>query len=264
MITKTKDFYAQMVERNIGVISAEEQERLHNTCIAVAGCGGMGGLSAEQLVRLGVGHVKIADFDTFAIHNLSRQCGSTASNVGHNKAGVLGRHFRAINPELRLEVYEEGVTPENVEKFVKDAEVIIDGTDFSTFSSTILMYQAARRKNICVVNPNAIGFGVNVFVFGPKTISIEEHLGLASGAEGKTALLKLVPYLPTYIDPEVVQKVMSGEMNIPNLAMPQYLGTAIAVSEATMMVLGRIKPPAGPNPRIFILDLQDRKFSVTG
>jgi len=264
MITKTKNFYGQMVERNIGVITAEEQERLRNTCVAVAGCGGMGGLSAEQLVRLGVGHVKIADFDTFAIHNLSRQCGSTTSNIGHNKAGVLGRHFKSINPGMNLEVYEDGVTPENVEKFVSSAEIIIDGTDFSTFSSTILMYQAARKNNICVINPNAIGFGVNVFVFGPKTISIEEHLGLASGTEGKEALLKLVPYLPSYIDPKVVQKVMSGEMNIPNLAMPQYLGTSIAVSEATMIILGRVKPPAGPSPRIFILDLQDRKFSITG
>jgi molybdopterin/thiamine biosynthesis adenylyltransferase len=253
-----------MVERNIGVLTAEEQERLRTTCIAVAGCGGMGGLSAEQLVRLGVGHVKIADFDTFAIHNLSRQCGSTASNVGRNKAEVLGRHFRDINPELNIEIYKEGVTPKNMEKFVKDAEVIIDGTDFSTFSSTILMYQIARRNNICVINPNAIGFGVNVFVFGPKTISIEEHLGVASGDENKEALLKLVPYLPTYIDPEIVRKVMAGEMNIPNLAMPQYFGTAIAVSEAVMMVLGRIKPPAGPKPRVFILDLLDRKFEVTG
>lgn len=261
---KTANFYKQMVERNIGVVTADEQERLHKTCIAVAGCGGMGGLSAEQLVRLGVGHVKIADFDNFAIHNLSRQTGSTSSNVGHNKAGVLGRHFKDINPELRLEVYEDGVTPGNVEKFVKGAEVIIDGTDFSTFSSTILMYQAARQKNICVINPNAIGFGVNVFVFGPKTISIEEHLELASGAEGKTALLKLVPYLPKYIDPEVVEKVMSGELNIPNLATPQYLGTSIAVTEAIMMVLGRVKPPEGPKPRIFIIDLLDRKFEVTG
>ena len=224
----------------------------------------MGGLSAEQLVRLGVGHVKIADFDNFAVHNLSRQTGSTSSSVGHNKAKVLGRHFKDINPELRLEVYEDGVTPGNVEKFVKDAEVIIDGTDFSTFSSTILMYQTARRKDICVINPNAIGFGVNVFVFGPKTISIEEHLELASGAEGKKALLKLVPYLPSYIDPEVVQKVMSGEMNIPNIATPQYLGTSIAVTEAIMMVLGRVKPPTGPKPRVFIIDLLDRKFEVTG
>ena len=71
MITVTDDFYKQMVERNIGVLSHEEQERLSKACVAVAGCGGIGGLSAEQLVRVGVGHVKIADHDSFAVHNLS-------------------------------------------------------------------------------------------------------------------------------------------------------------------------------------------------
>ena len=90
------DFYRQMIDRNIGVISAEEQERLRTSCFAVAGCGGMGGLSAEQFVRLGVGHVKIADFDTFAVHNLSRQCCSATSTNGKNKAEAYAYIYKFI------------------------------------------------------------------------------------------------------------------------------------------------------------------------
>lgn len=264
MLTRTDDFYKQMVERNIGVISSKEQERLRNSCVAVAGCGGIGGLSAEQLVRIGVGHVKIADHDKFAVHNLSRQSGSTSANIGRNKAEVLGRYFKEINPELRLDIFKEGVLPENTKKFLDGAEAVIDGTDFSSFDATIHMYRAARENRICVFNPNAIGFGVNVFVFGPDTVSLEEYVGLSSGADPRMALLKLVPYLPGYIAPEIVQKAASGEIPIPNIAMPQYLATSIAISEVVMMLTGRVKPPAGPDPRIFILDLLDRKFSVTG
>ena len=264
MITKTDDFYKQMVERNIGVLSYEEQERLRSSCVAVAGCGGIGGLSAEQLVRVGVGHVKIADHDNFAVHNLSRQTGSTSANVGHNKADVLGRHFKEINPKLRLDIFREGVLPENTKRFIEGAEAVIDGTDFSNFKATVHMYKAARENRLCVFNPNAIGFGVNVFVFGPDTVSLEDYLGLSSGIDPHMALLKLAPYLPAYIAPEIVQKAASGEIPIPNIAMPQYLATSIAVSEVVMMLIGRVKPPAGPDPRIFILDLLDRKFSVTG
>ena len=126
------------------------------------------------------------------------------------------------------------------------------------------MYVTAQKKNICVINPNAIGFGVNVFVFGPKTVSFEKFLGLASGVDPRMALTKLVPYIPTYVDPVMVRKAAMGEMFIPNIAMPQYFGTSIAVSEAIMMVLGKISPPEGPNPRIFIMDLLDRKFQITG
>lgn len=264
MITKADNFYKEMVARNIGVISNEEQDRLRNSCVAVAGCGGIGGLSAEQLVRIGVGHVKIADHDTFAVHNLSRQTGSTSVNVGHNKADVLGRHFKDINPDLKLDIFREGVLPENTKRFLEGAEAVIDGTDFSDMNATINMYRAAREKKICVFNPNAIGFGVNVLVFGPDTVSLEDYVGLSSCTDPKMALLKLVPYMPAYIDPAIVQKAAAGEIPIPNIAMPQYLATSIAIIEVVMMLLGRVKPPAGPNPRIFIVDLLDRKFSVTG
>lgn len=261
-MTVTTDFYSQMVERNIGVLSDSEQKKLRNSCVAVAGCGGMGGLSAEQLVRLGVGHVKIADFDTFAVHNLSRQTGSTTANVGENKAEVLEKHFKAINPELKIESYKEGVTTDNAEKFAEGAGVMIDGTDYSKLDSTVRMYQAARKNGICVVNPNAIGFGINMFIFGPKTTPFEEYLGIGKTSDTRQALKRLVPHIPRYINPLVLGQVMIGAIPIPNIAMPQYLGTAMAVSEAVMMLLGRIKAPEGPNPRVFVFDLQERKFEV--
>jgi molybdopterin/thiamine biosynthesis adenylyltransferase len=261
---KTMEFYKEMVDRNIGVLSDKEQEKLRNSCVAVAGCGGMGGLSAEQLVRLGVGHVKIADFDNFAVHNLSRQTGSATSNVGRNKAEVLGAHFKDINPELRLDIFSEGVTVNNAEKFTENAAAVIDGTDYSRLESTVGMYASARKRGICVINPNAIGFGVNVFVFGPKTVSFDEYLGLSSGINPRMALAKLVPYMPKYGDKSIIQKVLLEGAVLPNIAMPQYLGTAVAVSEAVMIMLGRVEPPKGPDPRIFVIDLQERKFEVKG
>lgn len=254
------NFYQQMVERNIGVISRQEQNRLRKACVAVTGCGGIGGLSAEQLVRLGIGHVKIADFDNFETHNLSRQCGSTSMNIGQHKAKVLSRHFKDINPELKLDVFDNGITPENAEEFVGNAEIIIDGMDYSDFNSLLALYRAARKSNLCVINANAIGFGVNVFVFGPQTMSIEEYVGKSSMAPVE----KMLPYVPSYADPEVVEKAVLGQINIPNIIMPQHLGTAIGVSEAIMILLGRVKAPAGPNPRIFIMDMQDRKFEISG
>jgi len=265
-MTQWSNFYGQMVDRNIGVISREEQDRLRNACIAVTGCGGMGGLSAEQVVRLGVGRLKIADFDNFETHNLSRQHGSTSANIGRAKAEVLSRYFREINPELELEVFDEGIKPENAERFLDDVEIVIDGMDYSNLKNTVALYRAARQKKLCIINPNAIGFGVNVFVFGPDTVSLEKYLNLSLKTllAPLEAMKKLMPYMPSYADPEVIKKAALGKINIPNLAMPQHLGTAIAVSEAVMILLGRVSPPPGPDPRIIILDLQDRKFKITG
>lgn len=263
-------FYKKMTDRNIGVVSLEEQERLRKGCVAVAGCGGMGGLSAEQLVRLGVGHLKIADFDNFEIHNLSRQCGSTSSNIGKNKAEVLARYFRKINPELKLDVFKKGVQEENVEEFVEGSEAVIDSIDYGSFYNSVLLSRAARKRNLCVVSPSAIGFGVNVIVFGPKTVSIEEYVGVPADASKETVknftmpIEKFAVYLPTYADMDIAKKAALGMINIPNLIMPQHLGTSIAVTEVVLLILGRVAPPEGPKPRIFILDVQDRKFEMMG
>lgn len=260
--------YREMVDRNIGILSVEEQEKLRTSCIAVAGCGGMGGIAAEQLVRLGVGRIKIADFDAFQIHNLSRQAGSMFFNAGMHKAAALAQHFQAINPELKLEVFTDGVQPGNVGEFVLGANAVIDAIDYTRLFSSVILHREARMAGLCIINPGAIGFGVAVLVFGPNTVDIETYVGLNPGSPQieieafSVPLSKFCPHLPAYADPETAMKAASGEIIIPNIIMPQHLGAAIAVSEAVMMILSRVPEPAGPDPRIFILDLQERRFEV--
>lgn len=267
--SKWTDFYQQFVDRNLGVVSAEEQEKLRTSCFAVAGCGGMGGLSADQLVRLGIGHIKISDFDHFETHNLSRQTGSNTLNIGQSKVSVLAQLFGFINPEAKIEVFDTGIQANNAEEFVSGAEVVIDGIDYNAFYNTVLLHRAARKAGICVINPQAVAFGASVLVFGPNTMSIEEYVGLSVDASREeieqfvVPMDKFVPHFPTYVDPELAMAAATKKINIPNIIMPQHLGTAIAVSEAVMLVLGHIQAPSGPNPRIFALDLQDRYFSLT-
>lgn len=266
----TSKLFQEFTDRNIGILSRAEQESLRKMCVAVAGCGGMGGLAAEQLIRLGVGRVKIADFDKFEVHNLSRQTGSTYLNVGTHKAVVLAQYFQAINPELKLEVYTEGVQPDNVVEFLKGADVVIDGIDYTQFYHSVVLHREALRRGLCVVNPGAIAMGTAVLVFGPKTRTIEEYVGLNPHATREeiesfaVPIEKFCPYMPSYIDQEMAMKAATGQINIPNIIMPQHLGTAISVTEVVMMHLRRIQEPAGPEPRIIVLDLQDRKFEITG
>lgn len=262
--------YRELVDRNIGIITKEEQEKLRQSCVAVAGCGGMGGLSAEQLVRLGIGHLKIADFDDFETHNLSRQTGSTFFNSGTNKAAVLSQYFQSINPELRLEVFTDGVQPDNVEEFLFGAHAVIDGIDYTQFFHSTILHREARKLGLCVINPGAIGFGAAVLVFGPKTMDIETYVGINPESPHDEIeafcipLEKFCPHLPAYIDSEMARKAATAQINIPNIIMPQHLGSAISVSEVVMMLLGRVPEPKGPSPRIFAVDLQERRFEVTG
>ena len=60
-------------DRNYPAISEEEQEKLKNSRIFVAGCGGLGGYILEFLIRIGVGNIIACDGDSFCESNLNRQ-----------------------------------------------------------------------------------------------------------------------------------------------------------------------------------------------
>ena len=57
--------YNELFSRNIGVFSESEQEKLRHSTIAICGVGGVGGLLAERLIRLGIGRIKINDPGNF-------------------------------------------------------------------------------------------------------------------------------------------------------------------------------------------------------
>ena len=72
--------------RNIPAVSEEDMNKLRQSRVLVAGCGGLGGFIIEYLARMGVGAVTAVDGDVFCESNLNRQILSTADNMGTNKA----------------------------------------------------------------------------------------------------------------------------------------------------------------------------------
>ncbi|MCE1228355.1 MAG: ThiF family adenylyltransferase, partial [Firmicutes bacterium] len=61
--------YDRAFSRNLGLVSPEEQQRLRQCRVAIAGMGGVGGVEALTFARLGVGKFTIADADAFDVVN---------------------------------------------------------------------------------------------------------------------------------------------------------------------------------------------------
>lgn len=89
--------------RNQGAIDAGEQQQLIRSTVAVCGCGGLGGLVIENLARIGVGRLRIADPDFFSVSNLNRQLGATRKTLGKNKAEAMAARIREISDHCRVE-----------------------------------------------------------------------------------------------------------------------------------------------------------------
>lgn len=72
--------------RNIGLVTENEQKKICQGSILIAGVGGMGGVAAEVLVRMGLGKIKICDHDIYEEVNFNRQIHSNTETIGKKKS----------------------------------------------------------------------------------------------------------------------------------------------------------------------------------
>lgn len=103
-------------------------EVLGKACIGIAGCGGLGSNVAVALVRAGVGHLILVDFDHVEASNLNRQHYFTG-DIGKDKVSALAEHLRAINPVVELDVLATEVTLENVGDIFGQVDILVEAFD---------------------------------------------------------------------------------------------------------------------------------------
>ena len=116
-------------------VGREGQERLAQSRVLLVGCGALGSVIAEQLVRAGVGHLRIADRDWVELTNLQRQVLFDQKDAAEQtpKAVAACRRLSAINSSVTIEPKVVDVHPGNIEELMRVGgrlvDVILDGTD---------------------------------------------------------------------------------------------------------------------------------------
>jgi sulfur carrier protein ThiS adenylyltransferase len=113
--------------------------------IGIAGAGGIGSNVAFQLVRGGIRHFKIVDFDTIENSNLNRQF-YFADQVGQPKAATLALNLARINPAIHVEVVHARLDAENMAPTFSDADVVVEGFDGAQSKKVLLETFAGSQK----------------------------------------------------------------------------------------------------------------------
>ncbi len=166
--------------RMIGILTQENLDALATKTVAVPGAGGAGFTHAESMVRMGIGRMKIADFDTFDAINIGRQFGATIHTVGRRKVEVLEERLRSINPALAVDAFD-GVTEDNIGKFLDGVDVVCDAIDYFSIPPRRLLHREARKRGIPVVFAGPVGFGATLFIFDPRGMSLDEYFDFRAG-----------------------------------------------------------------------------------
>ena len=171
--------YSAAFSRNIGWLSTDEQERLRHARVAIAGLGGVGGAHALALARLGIGRFSLSDFDRFEVHNFNRQVGAFISTLDRPKVEVLEERVRDVNPDADIRVFAGGVTRDNVDEFLRDVDVYVDGIDFFAMDARRMIFAACHERGIPALTAAPLGMGVAFVYFSPLGMSFEEYFRLA-------------------------------------------------------------------------------------
>ncbi|MEN6320065.1 MAG: ThiF family adenylyltransferase [Syntrophaceae bacterium] len=141
----TNRYFKQTLVAEIG---EEGQKRLSGASVVVAGCGGLGTVIANSLVRSGVGKVTIVDRDFIELDNLARQVLFDEDDIrkGLPKAIAAAEKLRRINSEIIIKPVVADLTAENIEQIIKAADIVFDGTD--NFETRFLINDACVKLGI--------------------------------------------------------------------------------------------------------------------
>lgn len=100
------------LSRSALLVGDEGISSLQQKHVLVVGLGGVGSFAAEFMCRAGVGELTIVDGDVVDPTNRNRQLPALATNHGESKAHIMADRLMAINPNLKLHVVEEFLTPD--------------------------------------------------------------------------------------------------------------------------------------------------------
>src|SRR5215471_17447050 len=133
------------------------QRKLLDSHVTLCGCGALGTVLANALVRAGVGHLRLIDRDFIETSNLQRQVLFDEQDVAENlpKAEAAARKLEAINSAVHVEPVVTDVDRTNILELVHDADLILDGTD--NFEIRYLINDAAVKLNKPWVYGGCIG-----------------------------------------------------------------------------------------------------------
>jgi sulfur-carrier protein adenylyltransferase/sulfurtransferase len=132
-------------------VGMEGQLKLKQAKVALIGAGGLGAPLGLYLAAAGVGRIGIVDFDVVDASNLQRQVIHGTKDIGRKKLDSAADRMLDINPNLKIEKFDTGLTSENALEILKDYDVVVDGTD--NFPTRYLVNDAC----VLLKKPNVYG-----------------------------------------------------------------------------------------------------------
>jgi adenylyltransferase/sulfurtransferase len=222
----------QTILQNIG---EEGQRKLKKSHVLIVGCGALGTVAANNLVRTGTGKISILDRDFVELNNLQRQILFDEDDVGEPKAIAATRKLKSINSDIEIVPLVKDLNHTNIEEIIKDVDLVLDGTD--NIQTRMLINDVCVREKIPWIYTGAIGTS-------GMTMNI---------LPGAACIRCLYPSIPKPGSLPTCDTM--GVLNTITVIM-----SSMASTEAIKILLGEVKPENGQDSSLIVYDAWNHSF----
>ncbi len=161
--------------RNRDILSTQEQLKLAESQVAVAGAGGLGGQVVLLLARIGVGRLIIIDGDLFDETNLNRQALCGSDTLGESKSQVALDAVALVNPAVLVVSHPVRFDANNIDALLVGSDVIVDALD--NVADRLILQEAASRLGVPMVHGDLAGFEGRIMTIYPGDAGVKQLYG---------------------------------------------------------------------------------------
>lgn len=194
------------------MIGAGGQIRLLRSRVALVGLGGLGGTIFEMLLRLGVGHISIADGDCFEESNLNRQLLSSRAGIGRAKTEEAVARAALINSAVEITFLTERIGEGQADKLLESCGLAFDALD--SIGARFILQAACRKLGIPMIHAAVEGWTGQAMTVFPDGQGIEVLYGHERQTVGGTSdpadTLVFGPFLMAAFQVSEAVRILTG------------------------------------------------------
>jgi hypothetical protein len=246
--------YEEYFERNYGVFSHEEQERIRRARVVIIGTGGIGGIVAVALARSGLEHFVLYEHDTYQPANMNRQINCYTDTLGVNKAVSISESLVKINPDVDIRLCDRALRPDEIETAIRQGDVICPAAD--DWALSIVTLDTAKDMGVPAILAYPVGALTRVSTFLPESPYASECLVMPY----RMAYPELSAFME---DPDNRQILLyyqtvgawsqewfdgwcEGALPHAQLCTPVWITGALAAMEILKVISGKWEPVVAP------------------
>ena len=153
-------FSKQIILKKFGLIG---QKKIKSSKVLILGMGGLGCPLSIYLASLGIGTIGIIDNDKVELSNLNRQIIYNIKDIGKFKINVAKRKIKEINNKTKIKSHKIRVNKKNIDKLIKNFDIICDGTD--NFETRYLINDYCKKNKKILISAAISAFDGHLFKF---------------------------------------------------------------------------------------------------